>query len=244
MAGGGVAEAAARYRSGRTTGAGADGLDAVLVVRHERKGGGDVGDSARGSSAFTGAVDVVLRLARQPNPVRPTIRELSAISRFDETPSELVIELKDDGYVVLGDQTAVAFDEATRGVLDVLPESPADGLNETQIIALVDGRKATVGTALRALHASGAVIRGGGGKKGDPFTYSRVSADPGFVSPVPPNGEDGGRKQFPPVSVSDRMAEIFDADDPPDVDEDEPSAADMAALAELFTSDGGSSWPN
>jgi AAA domain len=32
---------------------------AVVITRHERKGGGEVGESARGSSAFGGAVDII-----------------------------------------------------------------------------------------------------------------------------------------------------------------------------------------
>jgi hypothetical protein len=43
--------------------AGSAGL-AVLMLRHERKGGGEVGESGRGSSAFAGAVDVILQLKR------------------------------------------------------------------------------------------------------------------------------------------------------------------------------------
>ena len=37
---------------------------AVIVCRHERKGGGDVGESGRGSSAIRGDVDVILQLRR------------------------------------------------------------------------------------------------------------------------------------------------------------------------------------
>src|SRR5436190_1586116 len=34
----------------------------VVLVRHDRKGSGEVGESARGSTAFGGAVDVILQL--------------------------------------------------------------------------------------------------------------------------------------------------------------------------------------
>src|SRR5207302_5356744 len=37
---------------------------AVLIIRHARKGGGEVGDDGRGSSAFAGAVDIVVSLRR------------------------------------------------------------------------------------------------------------------------------------------------------------------------------------
>lgn len=63
---------------------------AVLVSRHDRKSGGEVGDSARGSGAFTGAVDVVLAMSRDAKDARPTMRHLACLSRFSETPPELV----------------------------------------------------------------------------------------------------------------------------------------------------------
>ena len=44
---------------------------AVVAVRHERKGGGEVGESGRGASAFVGGVDihVAVRVQRaRPGP--------------------------------------------------------------------------------------------------------------------------------------------------------------------------------
>lgn len=53
----------------------AAGGRAVLLVRHDRKSGGDIGDSGRGSNALTGAVDIVLNLARMESPqARPELR--------------------------------------------------------------------------------------------------------------------------------------------------------------------------
>src|SRR5215831_3837395 len=68
-----------------------DGI-AVVFNRHERKGGGEVGESGRGSSAYAGAVDIIISLRRAGMEVRPTVRHLHALSRFDETPSKTVIE--------------------------------------------------------------------------------------------------------------------------------------------------------
>jgi hypothetical protein len=75
---------------------------AILVTRHDRKSGGEVGESARGSGAFTGAVDIVLAIARDTHDSRPTMRHLSCLSRFTETAPELVIELVDERYEVIG----------------------------------------------------------------------------------------------------------------------------------------------
>lgn len=154
-----------------------DGL-AVVVLRHERKSGGDVGTSGRGSSAFTGAVDIVLRLARQENPVRPTVRVLTALSRFDATPDEVVIELTDTGYIALGDTGAVAFAEARRGVLDVLPDD--GGLTLSEIIERTQGRRTTTQAALASLVDAGDVVKGGTGRRNDPIRYRRTA--PAFLS--------------------------------------------------------------
>jgi len=95
---------------------------AIIIVRHERKSGGQVGDSGRGSSAFAGAVDIIVSIRRVEGNIRPTIRELHALSRFDETPDVLVVELtEDDGYRALGDKAAVAESEAREAILEAAP---------------------------------------------------------------------------------------------------------------------------
>src|SRR6185436_12737761 len=63
--------------------AAAQGL-AVIAVRHERKGGGEVGESGRGSSAFSGAVDIVVAIRRGEGQTKPTVRVLHTLSRFTE----------------------------------------------------------------------------------------------------------------------------------------------------------------
>jgi AAA domain-containing protein len=71
---------------------------AVVLTRHERKGGGEVGESGRGSSAFGGAVDIILSIRRAEGNVRPTVRVIESLSRFEETPDKLVIELTPEGH--------------------------------------------------------------------------------------------------------------------------------------------------
>src|SRR5262249_33642155 len=84
----------------------------VLSLRHERKAGGEVGDSGRGSSAFAGAADIVLSMRRLEGNGRPNARIIQALSRFDETPDSLVIELREGGYRVIGSRNVLAADTA------------------------------------------------------------------------------------------------------------------------------------
>lgn len=151
--------------------AAADGL-AVVVVRHERKAGGDVGESGRGSSAFGGAVDIVVALKRGEGATRPSIRVLHALSRFDETPAELVVELTGDGYVALGDQASVAFADAQDRLRRDLPSTAEAALSMTEIQARLEGlSRSTIERARDALMTTGQVLRRGNGRKGDPFRY-------------------------------------------------------------------------
>jgi hypothetical protein len=148
----------------------------VIFNRHERKSGGDVGDSARGSSAYGGAVDVILSLRRLGQEARPTMRQLLSLSRYDETPQRVVIELQGTRYVVLGDEEQVAFDHAQYEVLGAL--STEDALILEDIVELVTIKRSQVWAALKVLVATGLVRRSGHGKAGDPFRYLRVPEDP------------------------------------------------------------------
>ncbi len=94
---------------------------AVWVARHDRKSGGEVGQSGRGSNAFSGAVDIVLQLGRPEGNAPPTHRVLSALSRFRETTPRVVIDLTPRGYVSLGDVSAVVTHNVREAILDVLP---------------------------------------------------------------------------------------------------------------------------
>src|SRR4029077_18773682 len=100
--------------------AAAEGIG-IILTRHERKSGGEVGDSGRGSSAFAGAVDIVLSLRKPVGNSKKTHRVLQALSRFSDTPPELLIELTDNGYIALGEPQAAAFREAKDSIFAIAP---------------------------------------------------------------------------------------------------------------------------
>lgn len=72
----------------------------IVCIRHERKSGGDVGDSARGGTAVTGAADIVLAVKRDAEE-HGRARTIHALSRFDGVPGTTTVELGDDGYEVV-----------------------------------------------------------------------------------------------------------------------------------------------
>lgn len=153
--------------------AAAQGL-AVVLTRHERKGGGEVGESGRRSSAFGGAVDIILSIRRGEGNTRPTVRVIESLSRFDETPDRLVIELSEDGYRSLGDATAFAAREATEAIVELVPSKEESALSSTDILDKLkeqDIKRTVASEALAKLASSGVVQRIGAGKKGNPYRY-------------------------------------------------------------------------
>ena len=162
---------------------------AVIMARHERKSGGQVGDSGRGSSAFTGAVDIILSIRRPEGNVRPTIREIHALSRFDETPDVLGVELGKDGYKALGDSVAVAKAEAREAILEVVPTSETVAVTFDRLREIIDLGRTTTQKAIDTLLGAGELRRVGEGKKGSPYRYWRPTSqgDP----PDEPEPKDG-----------------------------------------------------
>ena len=147
---------------------------AIVLTRHERKGGGEVGESGRGSSAFGGAVDIILSIRRAEGNVRPTVRVIESLSRFEETPDKLVIELTPQGYRSLGDATAFAEKEAREAILDIMPAKAENAITMGDLVDKAkehDVKRTTAQETVLALIEQGTVMRIGAGKKGDPYLH-------------------------------------------------------------------------
>jgi hypothetical protein len=153
---------------------------AVILCRHDRKGGGDVGDSGRGSSQASGDVDIILAL-RRPEGHQPSNRRvIESLSRFRQTPEKIVVELGPDGYVLLGTDEAVAAADARSFVSAALGSEYQQTSNGLTTAALVELGKEhspavtrwAIQAALASLTAAGQLIRAGKGKAGDPYTYT------------------------------------------------------------------------
>jgi hypothetical protein len=160
---------------------------AVLAVRHERKSGGDLGDAARGSSAFGGGVDIVL-LLRRPERTSDKKRELLGVGRFDETPDYAVIERTDEGYDLLGSGEERLGEEARRRVVLVLPKCPEGALPIKEIVKRAKVRKTKLHEILEELIQRGQAAVIGDGKRGDPKRYYRTD-DSAALGPLEAAGE-------------------------------------------------------
>jgi hypothetical protein len=171
-----------------------------IVVRHERKGGGDIGESGRGSTAFAGAVDTIMTLQRQDGHGRDSVRLIKAVSRFDETPADLVIELAEGGYVSLGTSPDAIAQAARAAILEAVPNDAWRALALNDLLPQLPGAKrATTQRMVRDLVETGELRRVGAGVRRDPYRYYRADAS----TPVEePEHDSFGRRL---VLISGRM---------------------------------------
>ena len=148
----------------------------VLLIHHARKAEGQYGDEIRGSGALFAAVDVALILKRHEV---PTQRLLQAQSRYPETPSELVLELREIGYVALGDPASVGKLAKLAKLISVLPSQweGADTIAKRAGISPREGYR-----LLGVLVKEGKALRDGKGVRGDRFRFRHNSIHAGGQS--------------------------------------------------------------
>lgn len=107
---------------------------AVLLVHHFRKSGGSEGVATRGSGALGSYADILIEFSRisGENPNDPQ-RQLRNFSRFEETPTEVVIEMVDGEYITLGTRAEVSKEAKIKRVLLILDDSEELGLTVSEI---------------------------------------------------------------------------------------------------------------
>lgn len=152
---------------------------AVLISRHDRKSGGEIGESARGSSAVAGKADILVSIRRSDGTGHERRRVIVAVGRFDDTPEQLVVELNaQDQYIALGDTTDVERKEAIARILDIIPSTePGFTLDEIADKSPNNARS-TLNRALKDLEASHQITaRKGAGKSGRAIGYFRPSSE-------------------------------------------------------------------
>ena len=125
-------------------------------------------------------MDVILSIRRGEGNTRSTVRIIESLSRFDETPSKLVIELTNDGYKSLGDATAFAEQEAMSAIVELLPTKEENAMTSGDVLDKLkeqDLKRTEATDALAKLTNSGGIRRIGAGKKGNPYRYYKPTLD-------------------------------------------------------------------
>lgn len=107
---------------------------AVLLIHHFRKSGGSEGVATRGSGALGSYADILIEFSRldgqNPNDKQ---RQLRNFSRFEETPTEVVIEMVDGEYVTRGTRAEVSKEARAKKVLLILTKDKSGGLTVSEI---------------------------------------------------------------------------------------------------------------
>ncbi|MDA0835522.1 MAG: AAA family ATPase [Planctomycetota bacterium] len=147
---------------------------AVLIIHHPRKGDAGEGQASRGSGALPGFVDTIIELRRyDPERSDDRRRKLKGLSRFDETPKEVVIELTEkEGYRTIGEVSDVK--QADQMVeLDELLSDDEWKMADEVLAEWPEPKpgKATVRRLLKNGFESDRYYRRGDGKKGSPYQF-------------------------------------------------------------------------
>lgn len=148
---------------------------AIVAIHHARKSEGEFGDEIRGSGALFSLFDAAFILKRHE---KDTQRKLTAISRWPETPPELILELRDHGYECLGDASTAG----RQARLEKLASALTVDHQTAKELAM------RAGVPLRSAHRLiddlwrlGRAVRLGSGRKGDPFTFVACLIDKGVA---------------------------------------------------------------
>ena len=150
----------------------------VLLLHHPRRQGSARGQAARGSGALMGFVDVLIEMRSLAGAeAADRRRRLEAMSRFDETPHDRIIELSADGtdYASLGDLDDALFADDWRLVRKILSQAECP-LTQAEVLErwpALDARPSELTLWRRlvtAFHRT-LVIREGTGHRGQAYRY-------------------------------------------------------------------------
>ncbi|MDR7433465.1 MAG: AAA family ATPase [Armatimonadota bacterium] len=141
----------------------------VQLVHHAPKLGDDRSavDAPLGTTAISGAVDVVLHLKRTPE----GRRFLASVQRVGEDLPEVEVTLGTDGWPSLG-RSREEVDEARvlGSILEFVEANP--GATRAEVLEGVPGSQNLKVRVLHRLVQEGRLVCAGTGKRGDPFRYT------------------------------------------------------------------------
>lgn len=152
----------------------------VLLTHHAGKADRPDGDEVLGSTALLGGVDTLVSIKK-----RETRRSFFTIQRYGDDTAETVIELHPDGRLdAIGNRQEVEIEETCPAILEAIGDAVT---TRDEILDRVERKRSVVLKALAKLCDEKRVERSGSGKKGEPFTYKKIS-----VFPFPDTTGNGG----------------------------------------------------
>lgn len=218
-----------------------------LLIRHTRKSEGDITVKGRGSNAFAGDADILLDITRPPN-LKPTVRHLEQLGRFDALPTSLLVErilapLEDDStrsvevYVPVSPTDAASAEQldASRRVLASLPWAPAAGIDARTLATSLDLEIGTVQNALTSLMRTDQLERSGEGVRGDPYRYRRARPDDSSSRPRSTGGMTNDGSEDESANSSSRSRSMGEMTN--DESETDPELVISPGAPEIGTND-------
>jgi hypothetical protein len=136
----------------------ADDGAAVVIVRHDRKEGGGLVESGRGSGAFAGAVDVLMALRKKGE----TLREILGIGRPEGVPESVFVDFDGIEFRATNDPRRERDLALERTLLAALPRDEAHAIGIEDVAALIGRSDKTARRELKRLRDEGAVQSGRG----------------------------------------------------------------------------------
>jgi len=131
---------------------------AVVIVRHDRKEGGNVIESGRGSGAFAGAVDVLMALRKKGE----TQRTILGIGRPEGVPDSVFVTFDGIEYSAADDPRRARDLALERTLLAALPHDEEQAIGIEDVAALIGRSTQTADKQLKRLRDEGAVQSGRG----------------------------------------------------------------------------------
>jgi putative DNA primase/helicase len=185
----------------------------VLLTHHAGKANRSSGDEVLGSTALLGGVDTLVSIKKHD-----TRRTFFTLQRYGDDIPETVIDLHQNGQLdALGSRNDVEIEEACRTILKVLGN---EEMTREEVLDRVEQKRSVVLKALARLRDEKEIERRGSGKRGDPFTFKKVSV---FPFPIAlGNGGTETKNTCNPASPNDlfRSQEISKKDSVPGEGED------------------------
>lgn len=159
----------------------------LLLVGHPRKSDGGEATATRGSGALPGFVDIITELRRfAPRDETDRRRSLTAYGRLEGVPPEQIIELQDEGYVLLGGRQDAKHRDIEERIRELLPPSDSTGLTVEEFIERWPAKPPPGERTLRGKLSEGANAgrwcRDGTGVRNDGYRF-RAAPEPGDSFP-------------------------------------------------------------
>ena len=142
----------------------------MLVLRQNRKGGGELSDAARGHSAMSGTSDVILGLRKlDSHKNNPNLRYLEAEGRFNNIIPQIITEWcpEDKEFKSRGTDADVKIQQMKEKIMEIITDEPMATPEFKEAMGEKEYIRATFERAIKALIDEGLVQTDGEKKYGD-----------------------------------------------------------------------------